>query len=425
MNTTVELKGNKAAVSKETLGKLIDRRVLGALEVCVRCGICTESCHFYRSDPKVEYTPFYRAEQVRQLYRYLNDPLGRLAPRWVNAKAPTDESLSKLAETAFATCTLCHRCTLECPFGVETAEIMRVARSLATAAGQAPEMLVELANAAIAKGENPDFFRDFYLEQVKGLEEEVQDKLGSSKAHIPVGKEGADILYVPLSGAHTIVPQAILFNVVGESWTLSMFETANYAVFLGDIPKAKRIAERIIKEAELLKVKEIVITECGHGYPAMRWEAPKWLGHPLPFRVRSILEVLDEYVQKGRLHFNRGRNGEPITYHDSCNLGRKGGLYEEPRRVIRAVASDFREMTPNRIHSFCCGAGSGLVAVPEWTDIRLQAGKLKADQIRRTGAKIVITSCDNCRYQIGELNEHYGLNIEVSSISELVVKALS
>ncbi|MCJ7654344.1 MAG: (Fe-S)-binding protein, partial [Dehalococcoidia bacterium] len=326
MNTVAELKENKTAVSKEMLEKLIDRRVLGALEVCVRCGICTESCHFYRSDPKVEYTPLYRAEQVRQFYRHLNDPLGRLAPRWVNAKAPTDESLSKLAETAFATCTLCHRCTLECPFGVETAEIMRVARSLATAAGQAPEMLVELANAAITKGENPDFFRDFYLEQVKGLEEEVQDRLGSSKARIPVGKEGADILYVPLSGAHTIVPQAILFNVVGESWTLSMFETSNYAVFLADIPKAKRIAERIINEAELLKVKEIVITECGHGYPAMRWEAPRWLGHPLPFRVRSILEVLDEYVQKGRLHFNQGRNGEPVTYHDSCNLGRKGGV---------------------------------------------------------------------------------------------------
>ena len=157
----------------------------------------------------------------------------------------------------------------------------------------------------------------------------------------------------------------------------------------------------------------------------MRWEAPKWLGHPLPFHVRSILEVLDEYVQRGRLPLNQGQNVEPVTYHDSCNLGRKGGLYEEPRRVIRAVARDFREMTPNRIHSFCCGAGSGLVAVPEWTDIRLQAGKLKADQIRHTGAKIVVTSCDNCRYQIGELNEHYGLNIEVTSISELAVKALA
>lgn len=425
MTSTAITEQSNIASAKEMLDKLVDRRVLASLEVCVRCGICTESCHYYRSNPKTEHTPYYRAEQVRRVYRQFLDPVGRTFPGWFGAKATTDEALSKLAEIAFASCTLCHRCTFECPFGVETAEIMRVMRSVATATGHAPEMLVELANAAIAKGENPDFFRDFYIEQVKELEREVQDRLGSSKAQIPVGQEGARILYVPLSGAHTIVPQAVLFNAAGESWTLSMFEAANYAVFLADIPKARRIAERIIKEAELLKVKEIVITECGHGYPAMRWDAPKWFGHTFPFRVRSILEVLDEYVRKGRLPLNQGQNGEPITYHDSCNLGRKGGLYEEPRCIIRAVASDFREMTPNRIHSFCCGAGSGLVAVPEWTDIRLQAGKLKADQIRRTGAKIVITSCDNCRYQIGELNDHYGLNIEVSSISELTAKALA
>ncbi|MBM3142032.1 MAG: (Fe-S)-binding protein [Chloroflexi bacterium] len=425
MTSTAITEQSNIASAKEMLDKLVDRRVLASLEVCVRCGICTESCHYYRSNPKTEHTPYYRAEQVRRVYRQFLDPVGRTFPGWFGAKATTDEALSKLAEIAFASCTLCHRCTFECPFGVETAEIMRVMRSVATATGHAPEMLVELANAAIAKGENPDFFRDFYIEQVKELEREVQDRLGSSKAQIPVGQEGARILYVPLSGAHTIVPQAILFNVARESWTLSMFETANYAVFLSDLPKARRIVERIIKEAELLKVKEIVITECGHGYPAMRWDAPKWFGHTFPFRIRSILEVLDEYVRKGRLPLNQGQNGEPITYHDSCNLGRKGGLYEEPRCIIRAVASDFREMTPNRIHSFCCGAGSGLVAVPEWTDIRLQAGKLKADQIRRTGAKIVITSCDNCRYQIGELNEHYGLNIEVTSISELTAKALA
>jgi len=407
------------------LDKLVDRRVLASLEVCVRCGICTESCHYYRSNPKTEHTPYYRAEQVRRVYRQFLDPVGRTFPGWFGAKATTDEALPKLAEIAFASCTLCHRCTFECPFGVETAEIMRVMRSVATATGHAPEMLVELANAAIARGENPDFFRDFYIEQVKELEREVQDRLGSSKAQIPVGQEGVRILYVPLSGAHTIVPQAILFNVARESWTLSMFEVANYAVFLGDTDKAKRIAKRITKEAELLKVKEVVCTECGHGYPTMRWEAPKWFGHTFPFRVRSILEVLDEYVRDGVLHLSPAKNGQPVTYHDACNLGRKGGLYEEPRRVIRAVASDFREMTPNRLHSFCCGAGSGLVAVPEWTDIRLQAGKIKADQIRRTGAKVVTTSCDNCRYQIGELSEHYGLNIEVSGLSELAVKALS
>ena len=411
-------------LARTMLEQMVDRRMLTALEACVRCGICTESCHYYRSDPKPEHAPFYRAEQLRRLYRQFIDPVGRVIPGWFGAGTDREQNLAQMAEIAFANCTLCHRCTFECPFGVETAEIMRVMRSIATATGFAPEMLIEIANAAIAKEENADYLREFFLDQVKELEKEVQDRLGSSKARIPVNQEGARYLYVPLAGAHTIVPQAIILNAANESWTLSMYDTANYAVFLGDIEKAKRIAGRIIKEAETLKVEEMIITECGHGYTAMRWEVPKWFGKPLSFKVRNIIEVIDDYIRDNVLHFNPASNAAPVTYHDSCNLGRKGGLLEEPRRVIRAVVGDFREMTPNRLHSYCCGAGSGLVAEPEWTDIRLQAGKFKAEQIRQTGAEIVITSCDNCRYQIKELGEHYKLKTDVTSISELTANAL-
>lgn len=424
MTETKVTEKEKMIQARNMLEKLVDRRVLASLEVCVRCGMCTESCHYYKSNPKTEHTPYYRAEQVRRVYRQFMDPVGRAFPGWFGAKQTADEALAKLAETAFASCTLCHRCTFECPFGVETAEIMRVMRSVATATGYAPEMLVEIAGAAIAKEESADLFRDIFLDQVKELEKEVQDKLGSSKARIPVDKEGARFLYVPLAGAHTIIPQAMIFNMAKESWTLSMFDTANYAVFLGDAEKAKRIALRTIKEAEALKVQEMIITECGHGYTAMRWEVPKWFGKPLSFGLRNIIEVLDDYILNGILHVNPSTNGDVVTYHDSCNLGRKGGLLEEPRRVLRAVVGDFREMTPNRLHSYCCGAGSGLVTTPEWTDIRLEAGKIKAEQIRQTGAKIVATSCDNCRFQIGELSEHYGLNTGVTSISELVANAL-
>lgn len=409
---------------REKLKVLIDRKQLASLEACVRCGICTESCHYYRSEPKLEHTPFYRAEQLRKIYRRLLDP-SAVRFRRRDSGEVSAELLRRLADMAFSTCTLCQRCTLDCPFSVDTADIMRAVRALATASGGAPQMLVELADAAIAKGENIEFFKEFYLDQVKELEKQVQDHLGSSSATIPVGKEGVRVLYVPLSGAHTIVPQAVLFNLAKESWALSLFETSNYAYFLADTKRASRIAQRIIAEAERLKVEEVVITECGHGYPVMRWEVARWLGRRLPFRVRSIIEVLDEYLQKGVLTLTPKRNGVPVTYHDSCNLGRKGGLFEEPRRIIRAAAEDYREMDPNRTYSFCCGAGSGLVAIPEWTDIRLRAGKLKAEQIRRTGARIVVTSCDNCRYQIGELNEHYRLGIEVTSLSELAVKALA
>lgn len=407
----------------------LDRRYnkivgVASSNLCTHCGWCVDQCHYYLATKDPTITPVAKAERVRRVYKKHHDWMSRVFPSWTGAKELTEQELDDWVEVAYRNCTLCDRCMANCPLAVDTAQILLAARGVLLAAGRAPEMLVQLADAALSREENLAFFREFYLEQLKELEVEVQDRLGSDKARIPVDVEGAKMLYVPLSGAHTITPASTVFNAVGESWTISMFEAANYATYLGDIPKAKRIAERILKEAERLKVQEIVITECGHAYHTMRWEAPKWFGGPLPFRVRSILEVLDEYVQAGRLHLNPSANPEPVTLHDSCNLGRKGGLFEEPRRVVRAAVEDFREMTPNRERAFCCGAGSGLVAMPEWEDMRLKAGEPKAEQVRATGARTVIASCDNCRHQLTELSEHYGLNTQVIGLSELVVQAL-
>jgi len=424
MNNTIKPEQNKLNTVKEMLKNLADKRVLTAIETCVRCGMCAESCHYYQAEPRPEHTPYYRAEQLRKLYRRFHDPVGRLFPKWIGAQEPTDEILAKLAETAFSSCTLCQRCTISCPFGVETSEIMRIARSIATAEGLAPEMLTQLADMAISREENAELYRDFFISQIKEIEQRVQAFLGDPQATIPIEKEGARILYVPLSGEHTIFPESVIFNLAKESWTMSMFEAANYGVFLGDTAKAKRISERILKEAERMKVKEIVLTECGHAYTTLRWEAPKWFGGPLPFKVRNIIEVLDEYLQQGLLQIDPSKNPLPVTYHDSCNLGRKGGLLEEPRHVLKAVAGDFREMTPNRLQSLCCGAGSGMVAIAEWSEARIKAGKPKADQVKATGAKVVVTSCDNCRHQMNELNEVYHLGITVTSLCEMVVQAL-
>lgn len=411
-------------VAKETLGKLLDRRLLASFEVCVRCGVCAESCHYYQADPRPENTPVYRAEQVRRLYRSLFDPVGRLAPRWVKAEPITAESVARLSELAFSTCTLCRRCTLNCPFGVDTAQLMQAARTLAGVTGNAPEMLTQLADAAIAREENLDLFKEIYLEQVAALEEELREITGDPDARIPVGVEGADVLYVALSGAHTILPAAILFHEAGTNWTLSLFEASNYGVFLGDTKRAKRIAERIVREAKQLNVKQVVLTECGHAYASLRWEAPNWFGEPFPFAVRSLIELIAGWITDGTIKVDLSRNPEPVTYHDPCNLGRKGGLIEEPRIILNAVCQDFRDMAPRGEHNYCCGGGGGLVAIPEWSDIRLQAGRPKADQIKDTGAAVVAASCDNCRIQIGDISEHYGLGASVVGLTELVVKAL-
>jgi Fe-S oxidoreductase len=385
------------------------RNVAIALETCVRCGLCADSCHYYLAKRIPENVPAYRGEALRRSLR-----------AGTKAKLTTDS----LAEMAFASCTLCRRCVVNCPMGVDTALLMQTARSMATAAGKAPEILVQLADTSIDRGDNPELFREFFIENIKSLEEEVRQRTGDPTATIPVEKKGADILFVALSGAHSIVPPAILFHQAKVNWTLSIFEASNYGVFLGDTERAKRIAKRIIDEAKRLGVKEVVIGECGHAYTTLRWEAPKWFGEAFPFRVRSIIEVMAEWVQEGRLTFDRSVNKEAVTYHDSCNLTRNGGLLEEPRIVLRAVAEDFREMYPNKEENYCCGGGGGIVAVSEWDNRRLEAGLPKANQIKTTGAKIVVAACDNCRIQLGEISEHYGLGVAVSGLCELAAKAL-
>ena len=395
-----------------------------ATNLCTHCGWCIEACHVYLATRDPALSPVAKTERVRKVLRRSHDWLSRIFPFWTGAADLTDRELEKWSELAFRSCTLCERCVINCPMAVETPQIMAAVRGTLTALGKAPEILDQLADAALAREEAADVLQDMYLEQIKELEKEVRQKLGDPRARIPVGEE-ADMLYVPLSGAHTIVPPAIVFNAANASWTLSMFEVSNYAVFLGDVPRAKRITERILKEAKRLKAKQIIVGECGHAYAALKWEAPKWFGGPLDFTVRSILEVMDEYVRDGRLKLDPTKTRESVTYHDPCNLGRKGGIFEEPRRVIRAACSDFREMVPNRAESFCCGGGGGLVANLDWAEFRLQTGKVKADQIRETGAERVVTACDNCLHQMRELSEHYGLGVRVSNVGELVTEALA
>jgi Fe-S oxidoreductase len=408
----------------QVLDKQLNRPLETALEVCARCGICAEACHYYVAEPTPENVPAARGEELRKAYRAEHDFLSRIFPRWTGAKKLDAATLAKLAEMAFSRCTLCRRCTFNCPMGVDTPLMMRAVRAMATAAGAAPEILVMLADAAIEKGKDPSFFREMFVEQMADLEKELQARVGDPEARLTVQRAGAKVLYVALAGVHTILPPAIIFHVAREDWTLSIFEASNYGVFLGDTARAKEIASRIIDEAKRLGVEEVVLAECGHAYAALRWDAPNWFGETFPFRIVSLVEKIDEYLAQGRLHLDPSFNPERITYHDSCNMTRTGGVIEEPRRVLRAAAQDFVEMTPNRKEAYCCGGGGGLVALPEYQERRLKAGAPKARQIRATGARVVVAACENCRLQIGELSHHYDLGIEVSAVADLVVRAL-
>ena len=419
-----EANGNvKAAL--EVMENSLSRQMETWLNVCAHCGLCNDACHYFLSTSDPHLVPTYKTDKLRNVWRRKHEWLGQVLPWWVGAVDLTEERLQEMAEIAFRDCTLCGRCVVNCPFGVDPLHIVRTMRAMATATRKAPEILDQLADAAIQREESMDSFKDFFLGQIEGMIPELRELTGNPNAEIPIDRK-ARVLYVPLSGKHTILPDAALFNAAGESWTMSMFDASNYAVFLHDIPRAKRIVERVVKEAVRLEVEEVVITECGHAYSCYRWTAPNWFEGGLPFKVRSIVEVIADWIDTGRIKVARLDSSEigRITLHDPCNLGRNGGVYNEPRKILKRIAPDFLEMTPNRQNSICCGGGSGLVANLEYEEQRLRAGKPKADQIRATGARVVLASCDNCRQQIGELSEHYELDVDVMGMAELVVKAM-
>ncbi|MFH0944163.1 MAG: heterodisulfide reductase-related iron-sulfur binding cluster [Planctomycetota bacterium] len=114
-----------------------------------------------------------------------------------------------------------------------------------------------------------------------------------------------------------------------------------------------------------------------------------------------------------------------MTYHDPCNIARSGWVVEQPRKILRSFVKNFVEMTPCGRDNHCCGGGGGLVSIDETHDFRMNvSGKIKADQIRRTGAELVVAPCANCKKQLKELVEHYQLPCQVIGLHDLVLRAI-
>jgi len=309
-----------------------------------------------------------------------------------------------------------------CPFGIDTQMLMSIAKLLLIGAHTEPEILTMLADMSIEKGKSMDAFKDGFLTGVKNLEAQVVEKwkTEAGQTAIPVDVEGADLLYVALAGAHSIVPAAAVFNAAKENWTLSFFEAVNFGAFVGDPTKTKLILDRIIDEAKRLGVKEVCICECGTAFRVM-----KQLSGQQPFEVSSITEVHARYLREGRIKVDNAKFTEGITYHDPCQIARNGGIIDEPRYILHELTDNFREMSPDPRYNWCCGGGGGLVALGEETlEFRMKSSRVKVDQVTETGAKILATACENCHTQLSNLNDHYKMGVEVKFLSSMVADAL-
>jgi len=391
------------------------------LETCSRCGVCTKACHVYESMPHVRNIAAYRAEIVRRIYKKYFKGQGKVWPSLGVAIELNEMALDELYEAAYS-CTGCRRCMVYCPFGIDTQMIMSIAKLLLIGADRAPEILTMLADMSIEKGKSLDLFKEGFLTGIENLQKEVikKWKMEAGETAIPVDVEGADLLYVALAGAHSIIPAAAIFNAAGENWTLSYYEAVNFGAFVGDPTRTKLIMDRIVNEVKRLNVKEVCICECGTAYRVM-----KQMSGERSFKVTSVTEVHARYIKEGRIKLDKKKSSIPITYHDPCQIARNAGVIDEPRYILRHLTDDFKEMSPDPKYNYCCGGGGGLVALGEETlDFRMKSAKVKVDQVRETEAKILVTACENCHTQLSNLNEHYNMGLDVQFLSSMVADAL-
>jgi Fe-S oxidoreductase len=414
---------------------LFGRILSTSLDICSKCGACVKHCPIYlASGEQGLYNPVVRTNLLRKLLRQQTTLTGKLLHLFNSEFGGTD--LKALAENLYR-CTLCRRCTEFCTFKVDNALIVREGRVLLSSLGIIPrELREEGTDKQLTLGTATGMTKEAFLDILRFMEEDIQERKGKT-IRFPVDRKGADMLVMHNAGDYLsfmadVTGIAEVLDAVGANWTLNtgFNDVVNYGLFFSD-DYLRKIMKRHLEAAENLGVKTLVVGECGHAYKTLKVFAK--LMYPkgrVPFEIKSILQVTDEFLRKGELHLNAEKNPEPVTLHDSCNLARMGGLYEEPRRILKASCKDFREMYPNRELNYCCGGGGGFAIMSgrNFLDFRMKtAGKMKVDQIKATGAKKVVSACSNCKAQLRELLQYYGLDrqgVTHSGVHELVANAL-
>ncbi|MBM4332883.1 MAG: response regulator [Deltaproteobacteria bacterium] len=426
-------KSHKVKKVIERMGKKLNRQMVGSLTACVHCGMCTESCHYVLANPDdPTFAPAYKAEQIRKIFKSNFDWTGRIFPWWVKAKdLSTDEELEKLKDIVFGKCTNCRRCSINCPMGVDFATLNRMARGLLVSVGVMPEGVAVVSKDQWEIGNQMGVLKEDYLETLEWLSDELENELGDPAARIPIDKMDADVVYAinPREikyDPRTISDAARIFYLAGENWTMASdgWDMTNFGLFSGDDELGGTVVRRLFEKVIELRGKKLVLSECGHGYRSTRCEGPNWAGMDVPFEMESSVLTMLRYVREGRIKVDINKNDLPLTFHDSCNNARSCGFFEEPRELLNLIATDFREMYPNRAENYCCSGGGGAMSMSEYTPLRLKAAKVKADQLKATGAKAVVTTCHNCADALSDLIRHYKLGMQVTHLVSLVANAL-
>jgi len=399
----------------------VDSTVAAFFSSCVHCGMCAQACLFYTETGDPECTPISKTEPLRRIWKSEYTLFGRIGKMLGLAKRVDAGLLAEWETKVYDNCTLCGRCSMVCPVGNDIALMIRKTREGMAAAGYAPDGMVAATMRAVTIGSPMGVRWKALSAQIRHVEEDTGMK-------IPVDIEGAEYMLLLSSMEIMNFPEFIgavakIFEKAGVSWTLSSeaFEATNSGIQIGVSDIAAELVQRIVDVAEKLRVKTVISPECGHAYMAIRWDGPNLVGKPFLFRVRHILEVLDELRRDGRLK-TAGKESRKLTYHDPCQISRRGGVIDEPRNLINMISDNFVEMPDSGKMNWCCGAGGGVSTNERADEIRLKVFQRKKDQLDEVRPDGILSACSNCRIHLEDGLEEYNMDIPLLSLTETIAE---
>lgn len=398
-----------------------------------KCSRCTSMCQIYLASNDPEDIPCYRTNMLLDIYRRHFTFGGWLKGRVLGSGYLTNEHIDKLAESVYR-CTACRRCVLECPMGIDHGLMTHLARYVLSEIGLTPKALVVATRIQLegASANTSDIPVPALLDTLEFLEEELEEKFGRSDIKFPVDQAGVEYVFFPAVSDYLLEPDTLMGGATalhaagdGANWTIGTrsFDGINYGLFYSDFLLG-RIIRQEVEECRRLG-RTILIGECGHASRSAKFFVPVY-AQPDPPPVVNIIEYTHKKWKEGKIKLRQGAIEERVTYHDPCNYARSGWIVEQPREILRHICKDFVEMTPGGKANFCCGGGGGTVSLDEIRERRTKVvGKMKADQIRDTGASIVVAPCANCKKQVSEVIEDNEVEgARVSGLHDLIMEAI-
>ena len=440
----------RAAVAK--LGDLLDkyRSLRVHLDSCVKCGACTDKCHYFLGTGDPKNMPVARQDLLRSVYRRHFTLAGKLFPKLVGAR-DLDAALLDEWYGYFHQCSQCRRCSVFCPYGIDTAEISMAAREILDEIGVGQKYCNEIIAKVHAIGNNLGLPGPALANTLEGLEEDVKEATGVD-VRFPLDVEGAEVLLIPPSADFFAEPHidgligyAKVFHQAGVRWTLSSYasEAANFAMFIGNYAQMRKVALRIRQAAIDLKVKRIVVGECGHAWRVAYgfWNT---LAGPFDFLdprypvPQHIVEFTYDLIRRGALKLDKEANDHmKVTFHDSCNVARAtrmgdlpGGQFVLPRALIKASCNHYFDMASDTIgeKTFCCGGGGGLLT-DELIELRVKGALPRVQALHEVrqehGVTHMAAICAICKSQFTKVLPYYGIPMDsVVSVHQLVGNAI-